>query len=62
MSDSSDSIYIGDGAYASLTEWGDVIITANHHDPIIATDKVSLDRRAICLLVEWLRSRGAKIE
>lgn len=38
MSDSSDSIYLGDGAYASLTEWGDVIITANHHDPIIATN------------------------
>ena len=60
MSDSSDSIYLEMGRTHPFNEWGDVIITANHHDPIIATDKVSLDRRAICLLVEWLRSRELK--
>ena len=30
--------HLGDGAYATFTEWGDVLLTANHHDPQLATE------------------------
>jgi hypothetical protein len=37
----------GDGAYASVSEHGDLIITANHNDPSQATDAVYIDRERV---------------
>jgi hypothetical protein len=36
-------IYLGDGAYASTSEQGELIITANHHEQSQATDVVIID-------------------
>jgi hypothetical protein len=38
------AIYIGDGAYASIGEHGELLVTANHHEPWQATDVVTIDR------------------
>lgn len=35
--------HLGDGAYVHLDDSGGVMLTANHHDPLQATDKVYLD-------------------
>lgn len=49
------AIHLGDGAYASEGRYrGELIITANHHDPNQATDRVFLDPRAIESLVEYI--------
>ena len=48
------SIYLGDGAYA--THLGhEVLITANHHDPILASDRVHIDTVGIEILITWLK-------
>jgi len=41
--------YLGNGAYITVNRdfIGQIIITANHHDEIIATDKVYMDREAL---------------
>ncbi len=47
--------HLGDGAYASEGSYeGEVILTANHHDPGQATDVVVLDPSAVARLVQWL--------
>jgi hypothetical protein len=50
------AIYLGDGAYASFNEFGDLHVTANHHDPDIATDTVSIERASVKALIEFLKT------
>lgn len=47
-------VYLGDGAYVSLKD-GQVVLTANHHDPTEATDVVYLDPQGAQVLVRWLQ-------
>ena len=42
-----EAIHLGNGAYASIGLGGELIITANDHDPDIATDAVYINRRAL---------------
>jgi len=50
--DPENAIHLGDGAYATFDGYG-VMLTANHHDPAQATDKVYLEPFAIKKLQEW---------
>lgn len=51
-----EPIHLGDGAYASVGRYGgEVVITANHHDPEEATDRVYLDPSAVKSLLWWLQ-------
>lgn len=52
-----NSVHLGDGAYITRDEFG-VVITANHHDPKIATDRVYIDAHDIPNLVEVLKQWG----
>lgn len=47
-------LHLGDGAYVHLSDYGEVILTANHHDREVATDAVVLDWRAVENLKKWL--------
>jgi len=44
--------YLGDGAYVTIDRdfKGQVILTANHHDPQRATDVIHLESDAVALL------------
>lgn len=46
--------HLGDGAYISEDGYGGYILTANHHDPDEATDRVYLDPRAVVVLLRFL--------
>lgn len=53
------TIHLDDGAYVSMGRWaGEIIITANHHDPAQATDKVYLNEAAIYQLTRFLKEHG----
>jgi hypothetical protein len=57
--------YLGDGAYATINRdfAGQIILTANHHDPARATDTVHLDDGALDLLVKLVkRAQGVEGE
>ena len=47
--------HLGDGAYISEDGQGGYILTANHHDPYEATDRVYIDPYAAASLLEFLR-------
>lgn len=49
-----NSIHLGDGAYATFTGYS-YILTANHADPMQATDVVHLDERALENLIALKR-------
>jgi hypothetical protein len=50
-----EAIHLGDGAYASEGRYrGELIITANHHDPDQATDRVYLNSQAIKSLAGYI--------
>ncbi len=50
-------VHLGDGAYASPDGDG-IVVTANHHDPRLATDVVYLDAQAVAALLRWLAPRS----
>lgn len=51
--------HLGDGVYISPDSFnGAFILTANHHDPELATDKVFLDPAVIAALLNYLRRNG----
>lgn len=51
--------HLGDGVYISPDSfYGAFIITANHHDPELATDKIFLDPSVIAALAEYLRKNN----
>ncbi|KKM71835.1 hypothetical protein LCGC14_1426580 [marine sediment metagenome] len=47
--------HLGDGAYISEDGDGGYILTANHHDPCEATDRVYIDPYAAVALLRFLR-------
>jgi hypothetical protein len=51
---STKAIHLGDGAYASISEYGDLYITANHHEPSQATDTVVIERARAQALVKFI--------
>ena len=52
---SNKATYLGDGAYVSVDQSGDLVITANDHDPDQATDAVYIDRAAALVLLDFLK-------
>ena len=49
-----NAVHLGDGAYVSIDGNGDLMVTANHHDPGEATDVVNIEARAVQLLVQFI--------
>jgi len=49
------AIHIGDGAYASVGVYGDLLITANHHEPDKATDVVIIEPQAVINLDAFIK-------
>jgi hypothetical protein len=49
-----EPFHIGDGAYVHLRQDGAVVLTANHHNPLLATDVVVIDVGDAPRLIEWL--------
>jgi hypothetical protein len=45
--------HLGDGAYASEPYAGAALLTANHHDPMIASDRVELDPQGVEAFCRW---------
>jgi len=52
---SNKATHLGDGAYVSVDQSGDLVITANDHDPDRATDAVYIDRAAALILLDFLK-------
>ncbi len=49
-------VHLHDGAYAQEGRYlGELIITANHHDPNAATDTVYLDPAAVSALLAYIQ-------
>lgn len=48
------SIHLGDGAYASFQKGSTLILTANHHLPLEATDCVYVDLNGIKRLRDFI--------
>lgn len=53
---SKKAIHLGGGAYASITETGDLVITADHHEPNKASSAVYIEKSDIKLLAEFIKS------
>jgi len=56
--------YLGDGAYVTFDGYG-FMLTANHHDEYLATDKVYLEPQCIGRLVAFQQecyNEAAKLE
>jgi len=53
------SIHLHDGAYITRFDHGEYVITANHHDPKEATDRVYIDDVAAEKLVEFIKGKIA---
>lgn len=51
--------HLNDGAYISEDGDGCYVLTANHHDPDEATDRVYLDRHAVAALLEFLMAASS---
>ncbi len=51
--------HLGDGAYISEDGYGGYILTANHHNPDEATDRVYVDSGAVVALLRFLRPQDA---
>jgi hypothetical protein len=47
------AVHLGDGAYVHHDGFH-VVLTANHHDPVHATDKVHLEPRALEMFLDWI--------
>jgi len=56
------TVHLGDGAYASISEHGDLIITANHNDPSQATDAVYIDRERVQGLIEFIEEQRGRTD
>ena len=55
-----ESVYLGDGAYATF-DGCDYVITANHHELKNATDRVYIDFEGMRKLEEFTRKINQKI-
>jgi len=49
--------HLGDGAYVTLNRDfpGQVILTANHHEPALATDIIEMDTKLVGRLVTLIK-------
>ncbi len=47
-------VHLGDGAYVTISPY-EILLTANHHHPASATDKVSLDHKSFDKLAELVK-------
>ena len=56
---SGQATHLGDGAYISEdpSGFGGFVVTANHHDPNSATDRVYIDAQAAERLVQFIADR-----
>ena len=59
---STKAIHLGDGAYASIGEHGELFITANHHEPSQATDTVCIGRGDAQGLIEFIEDEIMGVE
>lgn len=48
------AVHLGDGAYVTRNPDGSLWVTANHHQPEHATDRVLIDAYDVPLLVEFI--------
>jgi hypothetical protein len=48
--------YLGDGAYVQVLPYGDLLLTANHHNPAMASDRVYIEARSIESLRNFLNT------
>lgn len=44
--------YLGDGVYAEITDWGDIILMANDH--LCPTDKITIEPQVLKSLINFL--------
>jgi len=49
--------HLGDGAYITQDEYGGYILTANHHDPVIATGVVYLEPSVMENLIRFTNGK-----
>jgi len=56
--------YLGDGAYVTIDRdfEGQIILTANHHNPELATDVIHLEPSAVDLLAKLINKSRPKRE
>ena len=47
--------HLGDAAYASVDAYGDLVLTANHHEPDKATDVVIIEPQAVINLAAYIK-------
>ena len=54
--------HLGDGAYVTVNRdfVGQIIITANHHDPALATDVVELSAHGIATIQRLIEQETVK--
>jgi len=52
---SGKAVHLGDGAYASLDEYGELIITADHHEPAQASAAVFMTPAGAQRLVDFIQ-------
>jgi len=50
----SNETYFGDGAYGHVDKYGNVVITANHHDPRSASDVVVFEPAVLRAFKKWI--------
>jgi hypothetical protein len=60
----AEALHLGDGAYVTRYDDGSYIITANHHDPRQASDKIWIESEGMELLAAFLNGqiRGETVE
>lgn len=50
------AIHLGDGAYATLQDDGDMVLTSGTHELHLATNVIFLDPRGINKLLEFIKN------
>lgn len=54
--------HLGDGAYATFEPQGfHLVLTANHHDPELSTDRVYLEAQVIQALIEYIKQHNPQL-
>lgn len=57
----SEETFLGDGAYASLDDYGRVVLTTGHHDPRQADNVVVLEPEVLAEFERWLAGLRAAV-
>jgi hypothetical protein len=53
--------YLGDGVYASLDQWGRLVLTTGNHQPNECDDMIVLEPEVIAALVRYLENAFPKM-